>query len=326
MVLDTLKDLDMKSETLNFIAWFQIDWNDSAFSWDTNTYPIDMILVNKKEVWRPVLAISNTLLPRDQFMKTDLPVSIFSDGNVRWFPGDSFVTTCHIDLNLYPFDVQTCEVNLTQWGYQYHHFHCNHTEFRSVNGNGEWDIIDVGYRYDVIQESDYKYWILTYTITLKRKWLFYAINLIFPMVLVSALTNVVFILPVDSGDKMSVSVTAFLTLAVFLTLIQDSLAKNSDTVCCLMLYLAVQMALGALAIVESAFVVTCHHRTAAENNGHSKLTQSFEPSADEEATGCQLLKKDHSPKEEGLGHPNRETSFSFLTTDNQTQSRQYSSK
>ncbi|KAL8619619.1 hypothetical protein ACOMHN_019674 [Nucella lapillus] len=83
MGLESLAYLDMKSRTLNIMAWFQIDWHDPAFSWDTHRYPVDMVVVSEKEVWRPVLAIANTLLPRDQIMKIELPVSLFSDGNVR---------------------------------------------------------------------------------------------------------------------------------------------------------------------------------------------------------------------------------------------------
>ncbi|KAL8619616.1 hypothetical protein ACOMHN_019671 [Nucella lapillus] len=267
MVLESLAYLDMKSQTLNIMAWFQIDWHDPTFSWDTHRYPVDMVVVSEKEVWRPVLAIANTLLPRDQIMKIELPVSLFSDGSVRWFPGDSFLMTCHMNLNFYPFDTQTCKVRLSQWSHHVRHFNCTQAAIRSpVKGNGEWDITDLGFYYDVTHEADYSYWILTYTITLQRKWGYYAINLIFPIILVSALNNVVFLLHVDSGDKMAVSVTTFLTLIVFLTMINDSLAKNSDTVCYLSLYLAVQMTLGALAVVQSAIVVACHHRASGDQN------------------------------------------------------------
>nr|KAG5704516.1 hypothetical protein BaRGS_003827 [Batillaria attramentaria] len=72
-------------------------------------------------------------------------------------------------------------------------------------------------------------------------WLFYALNVLLPVLLVSALNSVVFALPVQCGEKMSVSLTTFLTLAVFMTLIQDSLPSNSDTVCYLAVYLGAQL-------------------------------------------------------------------------------------
>ena len=90
--------------------------------------------------------------------------------------------------------------------------------------------------------------------------MFYVINVIFPILLVSTLNNVVLVLPVECGEKMSVSVTTFLTLAVFMTLIKDSLPSNSDTVCYLTIYLATQLTLGGLAVVLTAVVVACHHK------------------------------------------------------------------
>nr|KAG5704513.1 hypothetical protein BaRGS_003824 [Batillaria attramentaria] len=99
-------------------------------------------------------------------------------------------------------------------------------------------------------------------------WLFYALNVLLPVLLVSGLNSVVFALPVQCGEKMSVSLTTFLTLAVFMTLIQDSLPSNSDTVCYLAVYLASQMVLSVVAVVVSAVRVACHHRypTKEENS------------------------------------------------------------
>ena len=93
----------------------------------------------------------------------------------------------------------------------------------------------------------------------KRKWMFYVINVIFPILLVSTLNNVVLVLPVECGEKMSVSVTIFLTLAVFMTLIKDSLPNNSDTVCYLAVYLATQMTPSVVVIIMCAVIVKSHH-------------------------------------------------------------------
>lgn len=89
--------------------------------------------------------------------------------------------------------------------------------------------------------------------------MFYALNVVMPVVLASTLNSVMLALPVGCGERLSVSVTTFLTLAVFMTLVQDNLPNNSDTVCYLGIYLASQMILGAMAIVVSAAVVTRHY-------------------------------------------------------------------
>ena len=273
MVIESLIHFDMRTQTLTVAVWFQVDWRDEAFSWDEDRFPADMIVVSEKRVWRPVLAIANTMLPRDQLMKMELPLQISSDGRFRWFPGDTLKLDCHVDLRLYPFDVQTCSVVVSQWSQQENLVNCTRAQVRAnVRGNGEWDIVDVGVTRASVQELDYSYWTAVHTITLKRKWLFHVTNTIFPVVLVSALNCVVFLLPADCGEKMSVSVTAFLTLAVFMTLIQDGLPSNSDTVCYLAVYLATQMTLGGLAVVLTAVVVVCHRKDGEDGHGHGRCS------------------------------------------------------
>lgn len=44
---------------------------------------------------------------------------------------------------------------------------------------------------------------VTFVVTLRRRTLFYALNLLMPCVLLSSMTLVVFLLPANSGEKIS---------------------------------------------------------------------------------------------------------------------------
>ncbi|KAK7114370.1 hypothetical protein V1264_000440 [Littorina saxatilis] len=263
MIVESLVELDMTSQTFTLSVWFQVQWRDEALAWDRALRPVDVVVLGGKLVWRPVLVIYNTVLPRDQLMKGELPLNVDWQGNFEWYPGETLVLDCQVDLSLYPFDTQTCWVKMTQWGQIENMVNCTAATLRSsVSGNGEWDIIDTTVQRKVSDDA-YVYWHIEFGITLKRKWVFYAINVLFPVVLVSNLNCLVFLLPVESGEKMSVSVTTFLTLAVFMTLVQDSLPSNSDTVCYLAVYLAIQMSFGALTVFLTAVQVAFHHKGAA---------------------------------------------------------------
>jgi len=50
-----------------------------------------------------------------------------------------------------------------------------------------------------------------------------------PIVLTSLLVVLVFIVPVESGEKVSYVLTVFLSLAVLLTIVADSLPSTSIT-------------------------------------------------------------------------------------------------
>ncbi|ELK24163.1 Neuronal acetylcholine receptor subunit alpha-7 [Myotis davidii] len=71
--------------------------------------------------------------------------------------------------------------------------------------NGEWDLIGIpGKRserfYECCKEP---YPDVTFTVTIRRRTLYYGLNLLIPCVLISALALLVFLLPADSGEKIS---------------------------------------------------------------------------------------------------------------------------
>ena len=70
--------------------------------------------------------------------------------------------------------------------------------------NVEWDIMRVPARRNVIKYSccPEVYLDITYNITMRRKTLFYTINLIIPCVGISSLSILVFYLPSDCGEKV----------------------------------------------------------------------------------------------------------------------------
>ena len=67
-----------------------------------------------------------------------------------------------------------------------------------------------------------------YTIVMRRKTLFYMVNLILPCILISVLSMVVFYLPTTAGEKITMSVSIFLALIVFLQLLVTNLLPPSS--------------------------------------------------------------------------------------------------
>lgn len=75
---------------------------------------------------------------------------------------------------------------------------------------------------------------------LRRKPRFYLINIVAPCVLLSALALFVFVLPPDSGEKVSLGITVLLSFSVFLLRISENIPKTSD---CIPLIGTIQQAL-----------------------------------------------------------------------------------
>ena len=74
---------------------------------------------------------------------------------------------------------------------------------------------------------DEPYLDITFNITMRRKTLFYTVNLIIPCMGISFLTVLVFYLPSDSGEKVSLAISILLSLTVFFLLLAEIIPPTS---------------------------------------------------------------------------------------------------
>nr|XP_021152051.1 neuronal acetylcholine receptor subunit alpha-7 isoform X6 [Columba livia] len=127
--------------------------------------------------------------------------------------------------------------------------------------NGEWDLVGVpGKRnekyYECCKEP---YPDVTYTITMRRRTLYYGLNLLIPCVLISGLALLVFLLPADSGEKISLGITVLLSLTVFMLLVAEIMPATSDSVPLIAQYFASIMVIVGLSVVVTVLVLQFHH-------------------------------------------------------------------
>lgn len=100
-----------------------------------------------------------------------------------------------------------------------------------------------------------------FNITLRRKTLFYTVNLIIPCVGISCLSVLVFYLPADSGEKMSLCVSILLSLTVFFLLLAEIIPPTSLTVPLLGKYLLFTMILVTLSVLVTIIVLNVNFRS-----------------------------------------------------------------
>lgn len=127
----------------------------------------------------------------------------------------------------------------------------------------EWDIIKVpakrNEKFYICCEEPYPD--IMFYITLRRKTLFYTVNLIIPCVGISFLSVLVFYLPSDSGEKVSLSISILLSLTVFFLLLAEIIPPTSLTVPLLGKYLLFTMVLVTLSVVVTIAVLNVNFRS-----------------------------------------------------------------
>lgn len=131
--------------------------------------------------------------------------------------------------------------------------------------NVEWDIINVTARrkekfYPCCPEP---YPDITFNITIRRRTLFYTINLIMPCIAISCLTVLVFYLPSDSGEKITLSISILLALTVFFLLLSDINPPTSIVIPLIGKYLLFTMIVVTMSIFLTVYTLSVHFRSPA---------------------------------------------------------------
>jgi hypothetical protein len=185
-----------------------------------------------------------------------------ADGFMVWRPYEVFETRCSIDISKFPYDTQSCNITFVVWSYGSSEVRISNSsrgvDFFLYEDNSVWTVISTKYEINLVKsESE-----ITFSLELQRKPQYYVMNMIIPIVCLGLMSLLVFIIPVDAGEKMSYSITVFLSFAVFLTTISGELPVNSESISMLSFYLILQMLAGVLVLVISAIELRLHHRKA----------------------------------------------------------------
>ena len=90
---------------------------------------------------------------------------------------------------------------------------------------------------------------ITFYITIRRKTLFYTVNLILPTVLISFLCVLVFYLPAEAGEKVTLGISILLSLVVFLLLVSKILPPTSLVLPLIAKYLLFTFIMNTLSIL-----------------------------------------------------------------------------
>ena len=189
------------------------------------------------------------------------------NGDITWIPPAIFKSSCKIDVTYFPFDYQNCTMKFGSWTYDKAKIDLaligSTMNLKDFWETGDWLIIDApGYKHDIKYNCcEEIYTDITYSLYIRRLPLFYTINLIIPCLLISFLTVLVFYLPSDCGEKVTLCISVLLSLTVFLLVITETIPSTSLVIPLIGEYLLFTMIFVTLSIVITVFVLNVHYRT-----------------------------------------------------------------
>uniref|UniRef100_A0A1I8GTY3 Nicotinic acetylcholine receptor alpha 8 subunit n=1 Tax=Macrostomum lignano TaxID=282301 RepID=A0A1I8GTY3_9PLAT len=277
--LSQLIDVDEKNQIMTTNVWLREVWYDSKLTWDPDAYHgVSTLYIPSEDIWLPDIVLYNNA---DGNYEVTLmtKAALQSTGKVLWEPPAIYKSSCQIDVEFFPFDSQNCTMKFGSWTYDglqvdlRHIQQANSSEpvvefgidLETFYESTEWDVLEVpAKRHEKVYPCcPEPYPDITFAIILRRKTLFYTVNLIIPCVAISFLTVMVFYLPSDSGEKITLCISILLALTVFFLLLAETIPPTSLVVPLIGKYLLFTMILVTLSIIVTVIVLNVHFRGPA---------------------------------------------------------------
>ncbi|KAH3750824.1 hypothetical protein DPMN_185359 [Dreissena polymorpha] len=209
-----------------------VTWMDERLAWDQATYDgIDSVFLRSSQIWKPELALDSLVEDQNTLTDDSSNVRCESTGKVVWQQWRNFKLYCMVRNDYFPGEKQDCSLDVIVMNYNI-----------SEVSLGFLDIaIDIVYMREVADfevtetnkgsstvavkvdnETSFEYPQIKFVITIQRVYKDGGAFLI-PLVITMFLIPLTFLIPFDSGERLSYILSIYLSLTFMMTVLLDEL-------------------------------------------------------------------------------------------------------
>ncbi|XP_078689031.1 uncharacterized protein LOC144920599 isoform X1 [Branchiostoma floridae x Branchiostoma belcheri] len=265
-------DADEKNENMFASIAFRLRWKDNRLSWTPTKYGrVSELVVTTRDVWIP-----KVYLRRNGDAKfsdfPEAPVTVTSDGLVQWDIIDLLTTTCDLEPALFPFDSMECPVCLGA-NTRVERFSCPGIRDNTSGTDEPQSHIENFMGCGEVAVSVADQWNARWTINVDegvfgagcinmqfhRIPTFHFCTTLSPVIILTLLMCIIFVLPIEKGDRLSYWMTILLSMVVSLVFITDVLpAKGTMPVVALLI--VVYMCMMGFFLIVTVIVIRISSR------------------------------------------------------------------
>ena len=238
IALRAFNEINQIDGTITSNIWLRHWWNDPKLVWNKTEWGISKISLFtdtdiERSIWVPDIYLYNTAESPMENLHYSRAI-IYSNGDIIWSRPGIITSTCHFDLEFFPYDQQTCYLKFGSWTYHAAELDLStknndNMDLSNFQKNEGWDILETNSQLDetLYQCCPEVYQAIYYNFKLRRKPGFFVLNIIIPTFATATLMILSLLIPWDSGERISFTMTVMLSIIVFLLILSESLPKTN---------------------------------------------------------------------------------------------------
>ena len=296
-----LIDFDVSRGTLTLFATFQWYWTDRSLSWDKGDFNVDLIRLPINKIWFPLVYIENSASGTDALSVAE-SAEVHYVGHVDYHTPQVLHLLCNPDVSKFPYDVHICAINVAPI--------LNSGGFRMDSPADGLDLshcwMNSAWNVTAVNVTNREQQFVDFYIRLERHAFFLMLNLIAPILILGVLNLFVFVLPQESGERMSFSITILLSFVVFISFAHQELPDNNISSCAFNVFLLIQLVESALITLAVTLLSWIHHKPDHHKIPNILIRVMFCPRK-------KIQPKDHQ-KLEDTGIPVRKITWVYIAS------------
>ena len=261
-VFKGVSNFDEMTGVITIVGGLLYSWKDARITWDPNDYgQLDDIALPASYVWIPVLNLINTA---DNMQMTTDTVDVYfdHDGSAFATTGFSFNSLCTPNTRKFPFDIHECDLTFTTRKRESTmNIFSNGVVNSEFTDNPKWQILRVRFVNNTEEYSQS----VQLEIVIRRRPMFLMVTLVFPIMLLSFVNLFVFLLPAESGERVSFSITVLLSFTVYITMISDKMPHSSINIPLLCIYLLSTLIYSCFVTLATIYSMRVHYTEKFES-------------------------------------------------------------
>ncbi|XP_068115945.1 5-hydroxytryptamine receptor 3E-like [Hyperolius riggenbachi] len=257
-------ELDTSAQTLIAYSWFSMEWKNEFISWNSEEHcAIEGFFAAANNIWKPDIYILEMTETNDKH-PVILYYYITQDGTITAAFPLRTVSSCNVDIFMYPYDTQSCTLSFTPYAEsgntvdlspRYDSKHVLDASNNISSKRGEWNLLNMM----VVKEDDK----VIYTIILKRNPSIQVMAFIVPTCLLIILDVVGMFIHFEKDDRIMFKITIILGFSLLLVVL-NTILPTSDCPPLLSIFCVLCMAIMVASIIGS--IMTSYLSNLSDRN------------------------------------------------------------